>query len=234
MLSVYVAGLKKGTGKTLLCAGLASTMQSLSYATSYYKPIQTGTDLKNNDENFIKKFDRNIKTYTTYRFQRSSSPLIAAYTEGVKKIDTMKIMHDFKQNLMLTECHIVEGNNGISSPFDEKKTEINLIEQFCLPVILVINPNINKIDDVISGINYIHSKNVNLMGIVINDYDLNSDNIEMKYFPHLVNEFTGVRVLGCLPHYERFQNLSPQTLISDILNRLNIEDIFSLTIAKLV
>lgn len=234
MLSVYIAGLKKGTGKTLLCAGLASTMQSLSYATSYYKPIQTGSDLQNIDENFIKKFDRNIKTCTTYQFQSSSSPLIAAYNEGVKKIDTMKIMHDYKQNFMLTECHIVEGNNGICSPFDEKKTEINLIEQFCLPVILVINPNISKIDDVISGINYIHSNNINLIGIVINDYDLNSDNIEIKYFPHLVNEFTGIRVLGSLPHYENFENLSPQTLISDILNRLNVEDIFSLKIAKLV
>ena len=233
MLSVYIAGLKKGTGKTLLSAGLAGTMQSLNYGVSYYKPIQTGTNLLNDDTEFVNKIDPHVKTSSTYKLQSSSHPLIGAYDEGIKQIDTMTIMHDYKQNIMMTECHIVEGNNGISAPYDEKKTEINLIEHFCLPVILVVNPNITKLDEVIAGVNYIHSKHVTLSGIVINDYDENSSNLEMKYFPHLVKEFTGAKILGTLPHYENFENLSPQTLISDILNRLNVEDIFSLKIAKL-
>ena len=233
MLSVYIAGLKKGTGKTLLSAGLAGTMQSLNYGVSYYKPIQTGTNVLNDDTEFVNKIDSHVKTDSTYKLQSPSNPLIGAFNEGIKHIDSMTIMHDYKQNIMMTECHIVEGNNGISSPFDEKKTEINLIEQFCLPVILVVNPNITKIDEVIAGVNYIHSNHVTLFGIVINDYNENSSDLEMKYFPHLVKEFTGAKILGTLPHYENFENLSPQRLISDILNRLNIEDIFSLKIAKL-
>ena len=233
MLSVYIAGLKKGTGKTLLCAGLAGTMQSLNCCASYYKPIQTGTNLLNDDTEFVNKIDSHVKTDSTYKLQSPSNPLIGAFNEGIKHIDSMTIMHDYKQNIMMTECHVVEGNNGISSPFDEKKTEINLIEQFCLPVILVVNPNITKIDEVIAGVNYIHSNHVTLSGIVINDYNENSSDLEMKYFPHLVKEFTGAKILGTLPHYENFENLSPQRLISDILNRLNIEDIFSLKIAKL-
>ena len=233
MLSVYIAGLKKGTGKTLLGAGLAGTMQSLNYAVSYYKPIQTGSNLLNDDTEFVNRIDPHVKTLSTYKLQSPSHPLIGAYDEGIKQIDTMTVMRDYKQNIMLTECHIVEGNNGISSPFDEKKTEINLIEQFCLPVILVVNPNITRLDEVISGINYIHSKHVTLSGVVINDYAENSNDVEIKYFPQLIKEFTGAKILGTLPHYENFDNLSPQRLISDILNRLNVEDIFSLKIAKL-
>jgi dethiobiotin synthase len=233
MLSVYIAGLKKGTGKTLLGAGLAGTMQSLNYAVSYYKPIQTGSNLLNDDTEFVNRIDPHVKTLSTYKLQSTSHPLIGAYDEGIKQIDTMTVMRDYKQNIMLTECHIVEGNNGISSPFDEKKTEINLIEQFCLPVILVVNPNLTRLDEVISGINYIHSKHVTLSGVVINDYAENSDDVEIKYFPQLVKEFTGAKILGTLPHYENFDNLSPQRLISDILNRLDVEDIFSLKIAKL-
>lgn len=233
MLSVYIAGLKKGTGKTLLSAGLAGTMQSLSYAASYYKPIQTGATLLNDDAEYILKIDSNIKTFTTYKFQSETYPLIAAYNEGVKKVDTMTIMRDYKANAMNTDCHIVEGNNGVSSPFDEKKTEINLIEQFGLPVILVVNPNMSKLDEVICGIKYIHSNRVNLMGVVINDYNMESQDVEMKYFPHLIKEFTGAKVLGCLPHYDNFDYISPELLISDILNNLNIEDIFSLKISKL-
>ncbi len=233
MLSVYIAGIKKGTGKTLLCAGLAGTMQSLNYAVSYYKPIQTGANLLNDDTEFVNRMDKHIKTSSTYKLQSASNPLIASYLEGIRQIDTMKIMHDYKQNIMLTECHIVEGNNGLTSPYDEKKTETNLIEHFNLPVILVVNPNINSIDEVIGAVNYIHSKHVTLMGIVINDYDDNSKNLEIKYYPQLVKEYTGAKILGTLPHYENFDNISPQTLIADILNRLNVEEIFSLKIAKL-
>lgn len=234
MLSVYIAGLKKGTGKTLLSAGLAGTMQSLSYATSYFKPIQTGSNLLNDDADFVNRIDKNIKTFTSYKFQCRSCPLVGAYKEGIKQIDTMKIMHEYKNNIMMTDCHIVEGCNSIYSPIDDKITEINLIEQFVMPLILVVNPLLSDIGEVISGINYIRANNINLMGIVINDYDICSEDIEIKYFPHLIKEFTGVKILGSLPHYSNFENLEPQILISDILNRLDIEDIFSLRISKLV
>ena len=233
MLSVYIAGLKKQTGKTLLASGLAATMQSLSYTTGYYKPIQTGLECAGFDADFVNKMDSHIKTSTCYKLQSSYHPLIGMYLEGNNNIDTMKILHDYKQNMMMCECHIVEGNNGLSSPFAEKKTEINLISQFSLPLILVVNPNITKIDDVISGINYIYSNNIKFLGVVINDYKIDTEDIEVKYFPHLLKEYTGVKILGSLPHYDNFKLLTPQTLISDVLNRLNIEDIFSLKIAKL-
>lgn len=234
MLSVYIAGLKKGTGKTLLSAGLAGTMQSLSYATSYFKPIQTGSNLLNDDADFLNRIDKNIKTFTSYKFQSISCPLVGAYKEGIKQIDIMKIMHEYKNNIMMTDCHIVEGCNSIYSPIDDKITEISLIEQFVMPLILVVNPLLSDIGEVISGINYIRANNINLMGVVINDYDISSEDIEIKYFPHLIKEFTGVKILGSLPHYPNFENLEPQILISDILNRLDIEDIFSLRIAKLI
>ena len=41
MLSIFVSGLNKHTGKTIVTAGIAGTMQSLSYSTSVYKPIET-------------------------------------------------------------------------------------------------------------------------------------------------------------------------------------------------
>lgn len=233
MLSIFIAGLKKQSGKTLLSAGLAGTMQSLSYATSYYKPIQTGSNLLNNDEEFIKKFDSNIKTLTTYRFSSPSSPLISAYEEGIKKIDKSKIFTDFRTNAQMSECRIVEGTNSISSPIDTKLTECGIISALELPVILVLNPITCKMEDVISGINYIYSNKIKLIGAVINEYNENSQNLEHKYYPQLVKEYTGAHILGCLPHYDDFENLNAGVLIADTLNRLNIEGIFGLKIAKL-
>lgn len=233
MLSIFISGLKKQSGKTIVAAGLAGTLQSLSYATSYYKPIQTGSNLLNNDEEFIKKFDSNIKTYTSFKFSDPSSPLISAYEEGVKKIEKSKILTDYRNNAQLTECRIVEGSNSISSPIDTKLTEIGIVSSLGLPVILVLNPITSKVEDAISGINYIYSNKVKLIGVIINEYNENSSNLEHKYFPQLIKEYTSAHILGTLPHYEDFENLNAGLLISDTLNRLNIEEIFGIKIAKL-
>ena len=42
MLNVFISGLERQSGKTIVTAGLAATMQRVAYTTSDYKPIQTG------------------------------------------------------------------------------------------------------------------------------------------------------------------------------------------------
>jgi len=233
MLRVFISGIKKQSGKTLAAAGLAGTMQSLSYATSYYKPIQTGANLINNDEEFIKKTDINIKTYTSYKFNNSTSPIISAYEEGIKKIDKNQILADYKNNTQMCECHIVEGTNSISSPIDTKLTECGIIAYLDLPVVLVLDTITCKIDEVIAGINYLYANRIKLIGVIINEYNDKSSNIEYKYYPQLVKEYTGANILGYLPHYDNFEDLDTGVLIADTLNNINIEEIFGLKIAKL-
>lgn len=237
MLSIFISGLVRQSGKTLLTAGLAGTMQSLCYSTSVYKPIQIGAILLNNnlvsqDLQAVKNIDANIKTSSLYNFQSQLTPLVAAY-EGDSKIDITSIYNGFQTNIQMTECHIVEGANSIFSPIDERRTEADIVKTLGLPLLLVVNPKISSIGEVISGINFIRSNKVNLLGVVVNDYDENSENLEEKYFPQLIKEYSNVEILGNLPHYEDMRDLTPDTLIADVLNQVDIERIFGLKIAKL-
>lgn len=237
MLSIFISGLVRQSGKTLLTAGLAGTMQSLCYSTSVYKPIQTGAVLLNNtvmsqDLQAIRNIDSNIRVSSVYAFQSPRTPLVAAYEEN-SKIDITVIHNEFQSNIQMTECHIVEGANSVFSPIDEHRTEADIIKMLGLPVLLVVNPKISSIGEVIAGVNFVLSNKVNLLGIVINDYDENSENLEEKYFPQLIKEYTNIEILGYLPHYDDMISLTPDTLIADILNRVDIEKIFALKIAKL-
>ena len=49
--------------------------------------------------------------------------------------------------------------------------------------------------------------------------------------PSLIEEYTGTKVLGILPTFER--NVNPNDLISEILNGIDIEAVFQIRIAKL-
>lgn len=237
MLSIYVSGLERQSGKTIFAAGLAATMQSLCYSTSYYKPIQTGANalngfIQSQDTALVNMFDSNIKSSFTYAFPSKLSPLVGAY-EANSKVEIQKIYNDFQSNIHLTECHIIEGANSISTPVTEKETELDIVKTLGLPLVLVLNPNKSTIDSVISGISYIISNRVNLLGVIINEFNENSQSLEEKYFPQIIKEFTHVNILGVLPNYGNINNITPDTLIADILTKVNIEELFGVKIAKL-
>lgn len=238
MLSVFISGLKKQSGKTILTAGLAGTMQSLSYTTGVFKPVQTGANIMNGflqsqDLALIKRIDSNIHTYSSYMFTGKSIPLVAAYESDMTKIELSTINKDFEANISQAECHIVEGSDSIAVPINEKLTELDIVKTLGMPLLLVVNPKKNTIDDVIMGMNYINASKVKFLGLIINDFNEHAADIEEKYFPALVKEYTGANILGTIPHYDKFETLTPETLIADILNNVQIEEIFGVKIAKL-
>lgn len=166
-------------------------------------------------------------------FLSENCPLVSAYEANNTKIDLNDIYNDFQSCMQMTECRLVEGANSISSPVAEKMTEINIVKSLGIPLILVINPKQDKIGDVIAGVNFILSSKVKFLGFIVNNYDKESENPEEKYYPQMVKEYTGISVLGVLPHYENFESLTPDTLIADTLNNVQLEEIMGLKIAKL-
>lgn len=237
MLSVFIAGVTKYSGKSLVTAGLAATMQSLSYSTGIFKPIKTGVSNIDkqtvfDDFDIVRKCDTNILTKSLYSLSHQVSPFVGAYEDNVK-IDMNEIFsnyHIFADNL---DFSFVEGANSIASPIAQNLSEIDIIKTLDIPLVLIVNPLKTSVDEVLLALAYIKSHQIQLLGIIINQYDENAKNLEMKYFPQIIKEFSGVNILGCMPDYGNLFQLDPGMLIADILNCLNLEEIFALRIAKL-
>ena len=49
----------------------------------------------------------------------------------------------------------------------------------------------------------------------------------------MIEEYSGVRVLGIIPHIENLRYFKPQDIISYILTGVDIETVFDVKIAKL-
>lgn len=237
MFSVFISGLKRRTGKSLISAGIAGTMQGLAYDVSYYKPIQIGARNENGiissqDLNLIKYVDPNIKVASTYAFSQILSPIVSAY-ESNSKIDISKIYSDFQLNVQMRECHIVEGSNSITSPIDESHTEADLVKKLGIPLVMVINPKASTIDEIISGLTFVKNAKIKCYGVILTDYDMNSFNLEEKYIPQLIKNFTSYDTIGAIAHYDNLRELTPETLIADTLNGIQLEKVFNTKINKL-
>lgn len=236
MLNVFVSGLQRQSGKTVVASGLAATMQSLSYSTSVYKPIQTNAtvlaDFKiSSDFAFVKRIDSNISTHSTYLLKSQASPFVSSYEEGVN-IDLNTIYSEY-QGISMLDCTVVEGANSIAVPVSKDITEMDVVKVLRIPMVLVVNPKVSSISDVVMGLRYIYSEKIDFRGVIINQHDENSQNLEEKYFPQILKEFCDVKILGILPDYGDIVSLAPEVLIADVLTKINVEEVFGLKIAKL-
>ena len=235
MLELFVAGTEQNSSKIFVTAGLAATMQSLGYSTGVYKPVETGAIEKNGfiqspDLAFVKFADPYIKTYFTYLLKENAAPIVAAAAENliIKRDDILK---DFQNLQDINECTVVDGSSGLGTPLSKNFLEENLIKSLDLPVLLAVSAVKSTINTILVAINHAKDIGINFRGVIINDYPDNTDDMNIKLLPRLIEEYTDIKILGVLPSFDR--NINPNDLITEILNGVDIEAVFQVQIAKL-
>ena len=77
----------------------------------------------------------------------------------------------------------------------------------------------------------LRTKEIEIRGVVINDIPEDCPKALLTSIPRLIEEFTNVKILGLVPHLQ--SNLSPEDLITAVLNGIDIESIFNVKIEKL-
>ncbi len=235
MLELFVSGTEKNSGKTFITAGLAATMQSLGYSTCVYKPVQTGAIEKNGfiqapDLAFVKFIDPYIKTYFSYLLKNDAIPAIAAELEHTY-INKETIYQDYKTIKQKYECILTDGTTGLATPLGENFLEQDLVKILNIPVLIVVYPTENSVNNTIANINQATSAGVKLRGIIINDCPEIIQDISIKSMPKLIEKYTDSKILGIMPHIDNLIN--PNDLISNVLTGIDIESVFDVKIAKL-
>jgi dethiobiotin synthetase len=235
MLNLYVTSANKGDGKTFLTAGIAATMQSLGYATSVYKPIQTsGKELngfmQSPDLTFVKSIDPYINTHFTYLFKSKAEPLIAAENEN-EFISLDLIQKDFQSIIETSDCTILDGDCGLLSPIAASCQNVDLIKKIQVPVLFIVSPRDDSINDALLSIYTAQEKGLDIRGVVINNIKEDWPAEVLTATTRVIEEYSNVNILGLLPNLGT--KVRPEELISGVLNGIDIESIFNVKIEKL-
>lgn len=210
-------------------------MNCLGYSTGIYKPIETGAVtvsgfVQSSDLDFIRFIDPYIKTYYSYIFKAKASPLLAGASENII-IERNIILRDYQHIQNINECLVVDGVSGLASPLSKNFLEEDMIKSLNLPLLMVASAQHTSINNIILPINHAKENGINIRGIILSNFPQNCDDINIKLLPRLIEEYTGVKILGILPTFEKTVN--PNDLIAEILNGVDIEGVFQVKIAKL-
>ena len=232
MNNVFIAGINSGCGKTVISAGIAAVMQSLGYKTGVYKPIQTGAINKGKylispDLAFVKMLDPYITTHSTYMFAEKTLPAITT-----NSIEIQDISKDFHLLSEKTDTLIVESIGGLMTPLNKNLFTYNIPLAFKLPVVFVVSPSNDSVNNYFNEINTAKTAGLDIHGVIINKYPVDSENPEIKSFPTLIEEYCDVKVLGLIRSFKG-DSVQANTLITEILNGIDLEDLFRMKIPKL-
>ena len=235
MANIYISSGNKKDGKTFLAAGLAATMQSLGYSTSVYKPIQTaGIEIngftQSPDLTFIKTIDPYVNTHFTYLFKSKSVPLIAAENEN-EIIDIELINQEYQRINDNSDYTIIDGDSGLLSPLAQSVQTVDMIKKLQIPVLFVITPREDSINDTLLSIYAAQEKGVEVKGVVINNIKENCSTELLTSITRIIEEYSNVKILGLLTNL--VEKVLQEDLITGILNGLDIEKVFNVKIEKL-
>ncbi len=235
MLNIYVASIQENKTKYLITTGLAITMKCLGYSVGVYKPIQMGCE-KVNDKvfskelNFLNNADSSVAICNTYFYGSYPNPLIAGVKEG-NIIDRKIINNEFNNFKNLYECNITEGSNGFGTPLNVDYTEDDMMTDFNIPTLFIVSPKETSLNNVIMSLNHAKTLNLDIRGVIFNDYPDTVVDENIKFMPRFIEEYTDAKVLGVLPAIR--ENILPQELIDFVINGIDLEAVFNVKIEKL-
>ena len=235
MLNIYITSANHKDGKTFLTSGLATTMQSLGYSTSVYKPVQTGGleingFMQSPDLTLIKTLDPYINTHFSYLYKINAEPLIASEIEN-NQISIETIINDYRKTLATSDCTIIDSDGGILSPLTSTMQNIDIIKILQIPTLITVSPNENSINSTLLTINTAFEKGIEVRGVVINNITENCSKNLLTSITRVIEEYSNAKILGLIPHLDK--NFVPEDLITAILNGIDIESVFNVKIEKL-
>ncbi len=230
-MNIFITGTDTDVGKTIITAGIAAAAQKKGIKTGVYKPIQSGAVIKNEkktapDLGFVKKINSEIQTKVSYLLSESAAPYTAAVMENTE-IKRDKILEDYRQIQKDCDFVLTEGAGGLLTPVYKNFLVRDIVKLLELPLIMVARPDLGTINHTLLTIEAAKSSGVEVLGVIISNYPLNTDNLAVKTAPALIEEVSGVKILGILPHIEGINNddFNPEILIQSVLDNINITEL---------
>ena len=174
-MNLFITGTDTGVGKTYITKLLLSALTRTGQSAVGFKPITCGN---REDAEIISSASNpsptSVDTVNPIFLKTPAAPMAAASIEGIT-IDINKIK---STHLELTKSYnhvLTEGAGGWAVPIDSEYSMGHLAADLGGPVLIVVNNKLGALNQTILTANAVRSMGLELMGIILNHINDESD-----------------------------------------------------------
>ena len=211
-----ICGTDTDIGKTLISAFFVRGLNA-----SYWKPIQSGIESPT-DSQIVEKLTKVNKEKIineAYVFTKPVSPHWAA------EIDQRIINLMFLKLPKVDGSLIIETAGGLMVPITRNFLQIDQIEKWGLPIILVCKSGLGTINHTLLSIEALKKRNINILGLVING-EKHLDN------PKTLFEFSGIPIIAEFPYIQKIDSNNLDIIWKELNIKNKLESILNSKKAK--
>jgi dethiobiotin synthetase len=231
MQGIFITGTDTGVGKTLVAGGLAAAARNSGARVGVFKPCESGCaqpdgTLHAHDAAFLQRMSASpapIEHICPYRLREPLAPAVAAEREGID-ISTHYIEELFSELCRNCDTIIVEGAGGLLVPMAEGVLTLDLIRRLMVPVLVVARLSLGTINHTLLTVRQIQASGLPLTGIVFNRTQEQITTAEQTN-PAVLQRYTDVPLLGCLPFVSPDQRDNPDMLAKIVRDNLQVHSI---------
>ena len=202
---IFITGTGTDIGKTYISGLLVKMLKEKGINVAYYKAAMSGNirdekgKLIPGDGKFVKDIsgiDQALDSMCPYVYENAVSPHLASKIEG-NPVNMDVVKEGFNKLINQYDFVLCEGSGGILCPinFDNKEIYLeDIIKEFEIPCIIVADAGLGTINNLVLTYEYMKSKGIQILGIIINNYHpgniMEEDNIFM------CQHMTGLKVIA--------------------------------------
>ncbi|MEK9628318.1 MAG: dethiobiotin synthase [Nitrospinota bacterium] len=219
----FITGTDTDVGKTVVTACLATLFKNNGMDVGVMKSIETGVDPEcssaaNSDAKFLMEISETSDAegeVCPYRLKTPASPYQAGQFAGIQ-IQPNSILEKFKILQSRHEIMLVEGVGGLLVPITHQYTVADLALETGLPLIIVSRFQIGTLNHTLLTINAAKQNGLNIKGVVLNHQNSEELTEVEEQQGKLIEELSGVPILGACPFIEDVSKESLQANLPKI------------------
>ncbi|HEY9811463.1 MAG TPA: dethiobiotin synthase [Halomicronema sp.] len=219
--TLLITGTDTNAGKTVLTSALAA------YGQKYYphqklgimKPLQSG---EGDRELFLRLFElpQTADELNPLYFNAPLAPPLAADLEN-RRVELEKVWPVLVGLQKRCDLLLIEALGGLGSPVTHELTVADLARDWGLSAVLVVPVRLGAISQAVANVALARYSGMRLRGIVLNCSEPRTQEEIEKWAPiDMIEQFTGVPVLGCLPFLEDATN---KDKLIEVASKLDLE-----------
>ena len=182
---LFVVGTGTDIGKTYVTGLLLKYIRDNGYDATYFKAALSGAI---RDENGSLVPGDAVEVLTMAGLEEDVSPHLASQIEG-NPVDLSVVKDAYEKVSQKYDYIVMEGSGGIVCPirYEGKDHENNImlediIKYLGLDVILIADAGLGTINSIVTTVEYLKNRNIQVCGIIMNNYKdelMENDNIKM-------------------------------------------------------